>query len=313
MGWGVSPTPWSPLPPGKTRYPLYRRLGGPQGRSGRAENLVTTGIRSRTVQFVVSRYTDWAARPTPVIYISINLKCDSHSTTNKMQRFTVYFSKTLYMFQTVFPSIIRSSKLHIQRQVFVRPILHYWSDKYLTLYVQFWAPDGGRKNRLKHVERLTEINKLWNVASCWLYSANILAMHGTMNVKIIATTGGPVRLFNLTRRNWISSLKIAQVRVVVEVGCYPTEARHVVTKDSRWEKTGSTTVHSVSSTRLTRTEWLLWYLHLYCENEVRMLNPSRIPQPHRSLPMDCGLPRYTPTFTPITQHQSIPSAEHSVW
>ena len=23
------------LPPGKTRYPLYRRLGGPQGQSGR--------------------------------------------------------------------------------------------------------------------------------------------------------------------------------------------------------------------------------------------------------------------------------------
>jgi hypothetical protein len=27
------------LPPGKTRYPLYRRLGGPQGRSGRVRNL----------------------------------------------------------------------------------------------------------------------------------------------------------------------------------------------------------------------------------------------------------------------------------
>jgi len=38
------------LLPGKTRYPFYRRLGGPQGRSGRAENLVPTGIRSRTVQ-----------------------------------------------------------------------------------------------------------------------------------------------------------------------------------------------------------------------------------------------------------------------
>jgi len=38
------------LPPGKTRYPFYRRLGGPQGRSGRAENLVPTEIRSRTVQ-----------------------------------------------------------------------------------------------------------------------------------------------------------------------------------------------------------------------------------------------------------------------
>ena len=51
--------------------------------------------------------------------------------------------------------------------------------------MQFWAPDDGRKTRLKHLQRLTEINKLWNVASCWSYSANIqvLAMHGPMNVK----------------------------------------------------------------------------------------------------------------------------------
>ena len=52
------------LPPAKTRYPFYRRLGGPQGRSGRAKNLVPTGIRSRTVQPVVSRYADWATGPT---------------------------------------------------------------------------------------------------------------------------------------------------------------------------------------------------------------------------------------------------------
>jgi len=87
------------------------------------------------------------------------------------------------MIQPVFPSIIRSSKLHIQRQVFVRLLLltaaslagmelQYWSDKHLTLYVQFSAPDDGRKNRLKHAEHLTGINKLRNVASCWLYSAN---------------------------------------------------------------------------------------------------------------------------------------------
>jgi len=42
--------PGHTLPPGKTRYPFYRRLGGPQGLSLRAENLVPTGIRSRTVQ-----------------------------------------------------------------------------------------------------------------------------------------------------------------------------------------------------------------------------------------------------------------------
>ena len=35
--------PGRTLPPGKTRCPFYRRLGGPQGRSGRAENLVHTG------------------------------------------------------------------------------------------------------------------------------------------------------------------------------------------------------------------------------------------------------------------------------
>ena len=45
--------PGRTLPPGKTRYPLYRRLGGPQGRYGRTENLVPAGIRSRTVQPVV--------------------------------------------------------------------------------------------------------------------------------------------------------------------------------------------------------------------------------------------------------------------
>jgi len=39
--------PGRTLPQGKTRYPFYTRLGGPQGRAGRAENLVPTGIRSR--------------------------------------------------------------------------------------------------------------------------------------------------------------------------------------------------------------------------------------------------------------------------
>jgi len=38
------------LPPGKTRYPFYRRLGGLQNRYGGAENLVSNGIRSRTAQ-----------------------------------------------------------------------------------------------------------------------------------------------------------------------------------------------------------------------------------------------------------------------
>ena len=54
----VSSTPRSHFTLGKTRYPFYRRLGGPQGQSGQAENLVPTGIRSRTVKPVASHYTN---------------------------------------------------------------------------------------------------------------------------------------------------------------------------------------------------------------------------------------------------------------
>ena len=49
LEWGeVSASrPSRTLPPGKTRYPLYRRLGGPQGRSGQVRKISPpTGIRS---------------------------------------------------------------------------------------------------------------------------------------------------------------------------------------------------------------------------------------------------------------------------
>jgi len=66
--------PGRTLPPGKTRYPFYRRLGWPHGRSGRAENRVPTGIRSRTVQPIVNPYTDWATRPTLQCYNVQNMR-----------------------------------------------------------------------------------------------------------------------------------------------------------------------------------------------------------------------------------------------
>ena len=49
------------LPPAMTRYPLYRRLGRPQGWSGRVlKTSPTPGFDSRTVQLVASRYNDYA-------------------------------------------------------------------------------------------------------------------------------------------------------------------------------------------------------------------------------------------------------------
>jgi len=49
------------LPPGKIRYPFYRRLGGPQGQSGRMRKISPPpGFDPRTVKPVASRYTDCA-------------------------------------------------------------------------------------------------------------------------------------------------------------------------------------------------------------------------------------------------------------
>jgi len=49
------------LPSGKTQYPLYRRLGGPQVRSERVrKNSPPPGFHPRTAESVASRYTDCA-------------------------------------------------------------------------------------------------------------------------------------------------------------------------------------------------------------------------------------------------------------
>ena len=63
-GEGSASRPGRFLPPAKTRYPLYRRLGGPQGWSGQARKISPPpGFDPLTVQSVVSRYTDRTTRP----------------------------------------------------------------------------------------------------------------------------------------------------------------------------------------------------------------------------------------------------------
>jgi hypothetical protein len=63
----VGGQPHSPasLPTGKARYPLYKRLGGVQDRSGGCgKSRHPPGFDPRTVQLVASCYTDYATRPT---------------------------------------------------------------------------------------------------------------------------------------------------------------------------------------------------------------------------------------------------------
>jgi hypothetical protein len=64
-GEGSASRPGRTLPPGKTRCPLYRRLVGPQGRSGQVRKISPpAGFDPRTVQPVASCYTDYATRLT---------------------------------------------------------------------------------------------------------------------------------------------------------------------------------------------------------------------------------------------------------
>jgi len=74
--WMVSGMPRPHFTPGKDLAPILQDAGWAQGRSGQAENLHPTGIGSRTVQPVVSRYTDWATRHTWTLLYWIKCKTD---------------------------------------------------------------------------------------------------------------------------------------------------------------------------------------------------------------------------------------------
>jgi hypothetical protein len=68
-GWGVSVTPRPLFTPRKDPV-SYRRLGGPQSRSGQVRKTSPPpGFDSRTAQPVASSYTNYATRPKKYVYI----------------------------------------------------------------------------------------------------------------------------------------------------------------------------------------------------------------------------------------------------
>ena len=61
MGMGGQLYTPAVLPQIKTRYPLYRRLGGANGWCGQVQKISSLPVFDpRTVQPVASHYTDWA-------------------------------------------------------------------------------------------------------------------------------------------------------------------------------------------------------------------------------------------------------------
>jgi hypothetical protein len=71
-GWST-PRPGRYTPGKETRYPLYRRPDGPQGRAVQVRKISPTpGFDPRTVMPVANRHTDWAL-PAPIFISSISI------------------------------------------------------------------------------------------------------------------------------------------------------------------------------------------------------------------------------------------------
>jgi hypothetical protein len=84
---GSASRPGRSLPRGKTRYPLYRRLDGPQGRSGQVRKISPLpGFDPRTVQPVASRYTDYATTQTEKRLSINNVNCYHSSRVNNLPK-----------------------------------------------------------------------------------------------------------------------------------------------------------------------------------------------------------------------------------
>jgi len=102
--WSVA-QPGRTLPPGKTRYPFYRRLGGSQGRSRTGGKPRQTGIRSRTVQTVVAIPTEL---PGPRIrgdrHVKIQTNTRAHARTQARAVTTWEYEALFYWFNRLKPA-----------------------------------------------------------------------------------------------------------------------------------------------------------------------------------------------------------------
>jgi hypothetical protein len=105
------------LPPGMPQYPLYRRLGGPQGRCGRVLKISPPpGFDPQTIQPVASRYTNYAI-------LAHNLTPSRMNHKHGQIKFAVFWGITrrrvviVYRrFRTTYRSHLHGSKVYVGKK-----------------------------------------------------------------------------------------------------------------------------------------------------------------------------------------------------
>ena len=114
-----------------------------------------------------------------------------------MQRYTVYLYLETALHVSGGTSIHHQDRiqLYLQHLVFVTPLLlsaAIVEELEPVLVCCGWrtrtvvcAPDDGWKYHPKHVEQFPDINKLCNVASCWIYIGILLGAHSILHISRI--------------------------------------------------------------------------------------------------------------------------------
>ena len=76
--------------------------------------------------------------------------------------------------------------LYLQHLALMRPLLlPVMKVATSTTGSSVMSSDDGWKYHPKHVEQLTDINKLYTGASCWIIIAIYYTMHGPLNIKFL--------------------------------------------------------------------------------------------------------------------------------
>ena len=101
-GEGSASRPGRSLTPGKTRYPFYARLSGPQGRSGLAKNLAPPGFDPSTAQPVAQSLYRLSYPAHTALYTSV-INQPMHTYTTNM------FNHILLFFRNVFRPLLWTS------------------------------------------------------------------------------------------------------------------------------------------------------------------------------------------------------------
>jgi len=113
-GEGSASCPGCSLSLGKIWYPLYRRLGGPQGQSGQVQKISPPlAFDPQTVQLIASHYTNYAAQPTKHISAQVE---KFHAIEIRLVH-SQLFTRNHFHFLSVLESVISGVLLQQPKQV----------------------------------------------------------------------------------------------------------------------------------------------------------------------------------------------------